>query len=105
SALLTDELGETPDAWVLFEGDVISAVGAGQAPEATEKVDLAGARLVPGFIDIHGHGAGGHSYDDGGEQLAAALTTHRAHGTTRSVVSLVANPLAALRSSLAEVAE
>lgn len=105
SALLTDERGETPDAWVLFEGDVISAVGAGQAPEATEKVDLAGARLVPGFIDIHGHGAGGHSYDDGGEQLAAALTTHRAHGTTRSVVSLVANPLAALRSSLAEVAE
>ncbi|MGN6271962.1 MAG: N-acetylglucosamine-6-phosphate deacetylase [Protaetiibacter sp.] len=105
SALLIDERGETPDAWVLFEGDVISAVGAGQAPQATESVDLAGARLVPGFVDIHGHGAGGHSYDDGGEELAAALTTHRAHGTTRSVISLVANPLAALRSSLAEVAE
>jgi N-acetylglucosamine-6-phosphate deacetylase len=105
SALLTDERGETPDGWVLFEGDVITAVGAGDPPHASESIDLAGGRLVPGFLDIHGHGAGGHSYDDGGEELTAALATHRAHGTTRSVISLVANPLAALRSSLAEVAD
>ncbi len=106
SALLTDERGETPDGWVLFEGDAIAAVGAGvtTAPGATERVDLAGARLVPGFVDIHGHGGGGHSYDDGGEELAAALATHRAHGTTRSVVSLVANPLAVLRASLTGIA-
>jgi len=105
SALLTDERGETPDGWVLFEGDAIAAVGAGDGPDADERVDLGGARLVPGFVDIPGHGGGGHAYDDGGEELAAALATHRAHGTTRSVISLVANPLAALRSSLAEVAE
>ncbi|AYF99425.1 N-acetylglucosamine-6-phosphate deacetylase [Protaetiibacter intestinalis] len=85
--------------------DAIVAVGAGAPPEAAESVDLGGARLVPGFIDIHGHGGGGHAYDDGGEELAAALAAHRAHGTTRSVISLVANPLAALRSALAEVAE
>lgn len=105
SALLTDERGERPDGWLLFEGDTIAAVGTGEAPDAAERIDLRGARVVPGFVDIHGHGAGGHAYDDGGEELAAALATHRAHGTTRSVVSLVANPLAALRSSLAEVAE
>lgn len=104
SALLTDERGETPDGWVLFDGDTIAAVGAGEAPDAAERVDLAGARLTPGFVDIHGHGGGGHAYDDGGDDLAAALATHRAHGTTRSVVSLVANPLASLRASLAEVA-
>lgn len=105
SALLTDERGETPDGWVLFEGDTIASVGAGEAPDADERVDLAGARLVPGFVDIHGHGGGGHAYDDGGDDLVAALAAHRARGTTRSVISLVANPLAALRSSLAEVAE
>jgi N-acetylglucosamine-6-phosphate deacetylase len=104
SALLTDERGERPDGWVLFDGDTISAVGTGEAPDAAERVDLAGARLVPGFVDIHGHGGGGHAYDDGGEELAAALATHRAHGTTRSVISLVANPLASLRASLAEIA-
>ncbi len=105
NALLTDERGETADGWVLFDGDAIAAVGAGETPGADERVDLAGARLTPGFVDIHGHGGGGHAYDDGGGELAAALATHRAHGVTRSVVSLVANPLAALRSNLVEVAE
>ncbi|PZQ90583.1 MAG: N-acetylglucosamine-6-phosphate deacetylase [Leifsonia xyli] len=104
SALVTDARGETPDGWVLFEGDAIAAVGAGEAPHAVERIDLGGARLVPGFVDIHGHGGGGHAFDDGGEQLAGALATHRAHGTTRSVVSLVASPLAALRTRLTEVA-
>ncbi len=106
SALLTDEHGENPDGWVLLDGDSIAEVGQGpELPEAHERVDLAGARLAPGFIDIHGHGGGGHAYDDGGEELAAALATHRVHGTTRSVISLVANPLVSLRSSLAEIAE
>lgn len=105
SALLTDERGQTPDGWVLFDGDTITAVGSGEAPDAAERIDLEGARLTPGFVDMHGHGGGGHAFDDGGQDLAAALATHRAHGVTRSVVSLVANPLAALRSSLAEVAE
>jgi len=107
SALLTDERGETPDGWVLFEGDSIVAVGDASAglPDAGERIDLAGARLVPGFVDIHGHGGGGHAYDDGGDELLAALATHRRHGVTRSVLSLVANPLASLRSSLAEIAE
>lgn len=105
SALLTDERGEQPDGWLLFEGDTIVAVGTGDAPDAAERIDLHGARVVPGFVDIHGHGGGGHAYDDGGEELTAALATHRAHGTTRSVISLVANPLASLRASLAEIAE
>lgn len=104
-ALLTDERGETPDGWVLFDGDHIAAVGSGETPDADERVDLDGARLVPGFVDIHGHGGGGHAYDDGGGELLAALATHRAHGTTRSVISLVANPLAELRERLHEVAE
>lgn len=105
SALLTDETGETPDGWVLFDNDTIAAVGTGEAPDADERIDVGGARVVPGFVDIHGHGGGGHAFDDGGEELAAGLATHRAHGTTRSVVSLVANPLASLRTSLATIAQ
>ncbi len=104
SARLLDERGETPDAWVLFDGATISARGTGAPPTADRRFDLGGARLVPGFIDLHGHGGGGHSYDDGGEELAAALHAHRMHGTTRSVVSLVANPPGELRERLAEIA-
>ncbi len=106
SACRIDELGESADAWVLFEGGTIVASGSGRstAPSAEELIDLDGARLVPGFIDLHGHGGGGHSYDDGGEELLSALAAHRAHGTTRSVISLVANPLDELRERLSEIA-
>ncbi len=106
SAHRIDELGEVPDAWVLFDGAVIAASGSGlaSAPHADESMDLGGARLVPGFIDLHGHGGGGHSYDDGGRELTAALDAHRAHGTTRSVISLVANPLGEMRERLVEIA-
>jgi len=106
SAHRIDERGEVADAWVLFDGATISASGVGvaSAPHADESMDLGGARLVPGFIDLHGHGGGGHAYDDGGAELAAALDAHRAHGTTRSVISLVANPLGELRERLSEIA-
>jgi N-acetylglucosamine-6-phosphate deacetylase len=101
-----DERGEVPDAWVLLDGDTIAASGSGTgAPDAAETVDLGGATIVPGFVDLHGHGGGGHAYDDGGTELAAALAAHRGHGTTRAVISLVANPLAELRERLAEIAE
>jgi len=106
SAHRIDERGEVPDAWVLFDGPAIAASGAGlaEAPAADQRVDLGGARLVPGFIDLHGHGGGGHAYDDGGDELAAALQAHRVHGTTRTVVSLVANPVEELRERLSEIA-
>src|SRR5690606_10331469 len=90
SGLLTDERGERSDGWVLFDGDTISAVGTTrERPDAETVVDLGGARLTPGFVDIHGHGGGGFSFDDGPEALTAALAVHRALGTTRSVISLV----------------
>lgn len=106
SAHRIDERGEVPDAWVLFDGAVIAASGSGlaTAPHADTRMHLGGARLVPGFIDLHGHGGGGHAYDDGGSELAAALAAHRLHGTTRSVISLVANPLGELRERLGEIA-
>jgi N-acetylglucosamine-6-phosphate deacetylase len=99
-----DERGEVADAWILIEGETITATGTGIAPDAGAVVDLGDAILVPGFVDLHGHGAGGHAYDDGGAELRAALGVHRAHGTTRSVISIVTNPLAELRERLSEVA-
>ncbi|MEO8262404.1 MAG: N-acetylglucosamine-6-phosphate deacetylase [Pseudolysinimonas sp.] len=105
NATAVDERGEVADAWVLLDGSTIVATGSGPgAPDAAQTVDLDGAIITPGFIDLHGHGAGGHAFDDGGEELAAALAVHRAHGTTRSVVSIVTNPLAEVRERLAEVA-
>lgn len=107
AARLVDAAGSVDDGWVLVNGDVIEAVGSGaDLPTATaapsagdpELVDLGDAVLTPGFIDLHGHGGGGAAYED--DSFDAALAVHRAHGTTRSVLSLVANPLPALAASL-----
>ena len=100
-----DADGAIDDFWMLIDGDTIVATGTGQAPAADDRIDVAGRQLVPGFIDLHCHGGGGHAFDDGDDEITAALATHRAHGTTRSVISLVANPIARLRESLEVVAD
>ncbi|HXD62880.1 MAG TPA: N-acetylglucosamine-6-phosphate deacetylase [Lacisediminihabitans sp.] len=111
SARKLDAAGQVDDFWMLVDGDHIVQTGSGPAETtdawgtANERVDVGGHWLVPGFIDLHGHGGGGFSFDDGRDAIAAALASHHAHGTTRSVLSLVANPLASLRESLAVIAE
>lgn len=102
SARVVDAAGTTTDGWVLVVGDTVHAVGSGrEAPAADEVVDLGDAVLTPGFVDLHGHGGGGAAYED--ESFDAALDVHRRHGTTRSVLSLVANPLPSLVASLDHV--
>lgn len=112
SARKLDSSGEVDDFWMLVEGTTIMATGSGPVatvaaahPEATDLVDVGGHWLVPGFIDLHGHGGGGHSYDGSADDIASALATHRAHGTTRSVLSLVAAPLPTLSQSLGLIAD
>jgi N-acetylglucosamine-6-phosphate deacetylase len=101
-----DADGQVDDFWMLVDGDTIAATGSGgQHPDADERVEVGGRWFVPGFIDLHCHGGGGHSFDDGPDEIVQALATHRAHGTTRSVLSLVANPVAYLRESLARMAD
>ncbi len=102
---LVDAGGVVEGGWVLLDGDAVAATGTGHPPPADERVDLPGADLVPGFVDLHAHGGGGHSFDDGPDAVRAALAVHRAAGTTRSVVSLVAAPLAELEVSLAGIAD
>ena len=102
--------GEADRFWVIFDGDRITAAGHGtgwarHVSAGADVVDAAGAVLTPGFIDLHGHGGGGYSFDDGAEAIGRALAVHRAHGTTRSVLSLVANPVVTLERSLATIAD
>jgi N-acetylglucosamine-6-phosphate deacetylase len=101
-----DAGGPVDDFWMLVRGDTIVATGSGRSlPEATQMVDAGGRWIVPGFIDLHGHGGGGHAYDDGPAEFGRALAAHRAHGTTRAVLSLVANPIPKLRESLRLIAD
>jgi len=100
-----DADGQIDDFWMHVDGDTIIATGSGRAPDADHRIDVGGHWLVPGFIDLHGHGGGGHSYDNDPDEISAALAVHRTHGTTRTVISLVANPVPYLRGSLELIAD
>ena len=106
AARAVDARGTVEDAWILLDGDRIAAVGSGRAaPPADLTVDLGDATLMPGSVDLHVHGGAGASHEDGPDGIRAALALHRRHGTTRSVLSLVANPVADLARSLAGIRE
>ncbi|WP_104181623.1 N-acetylglucosamine-6-phosphate deacetylase [Arthrobacter sp. B0490] len=103
-----DADGETPDFWVVAAGRTITATGTGAGwrdHDPDEVVDGTGHRLTPGFIDLHVHGGGGYSHEDGAESVARALAAHHPHGTTRAVASLVSNPIEQLSRSLAGIAD
>ncbi|WP_375385377.1 N-acetylglucosamine-6-phosphate deacetylase [uncultured Microbacterium sp.] len=115
SVRLVDDERVADDAWVRFAGDRVAETGTGDgwrdlATPSDEVLDAeeaagAGAVLTPGFIDIHGHGGAGFSYDDGHDAIRAARALHRAHGTTRAVISLVTAPLEAMERRAAMVAD
>ncbi|UQX89424.1 N-acetylglucosamine-6-phosphate deacetylase [Jatrophihabitans telluris] len=67
---------------------------------AVEVVRLHDGWIVPGFIDLHVHGGGGFDVTRGPQDMASAVAFHRAHGTTRTLVSLMAQPVEALTEQL-----
>lgn len=115
SARLVDAGRTVQDAWVRFDAGRVAATGIGDSwrgfaqPYDTivDAVAAAGAdaMLTPGFIDIHGHGGAGQSYDDGPDAIRGARALHRSHGTTRAVISLVTAPLEVMGRRAAMIAD
>ncbi|MCK9900714.1 N-acetylglucosamine-6-phosphate deacetylase [Parafrankia colletiae] len=95
---------------VLVRDGLIAQVGRGDLDldpgraEPAERVDLTGAWLLPGFVDLHMHGGGGHDVAASAADMAGAVAFHQAHGTTRTLVSLVTAPVARLAEQLGWVA-
>lgn len=111
SARIVDGGDIVEDGWVRIEDGVVTGRGTGSewtaADEVVDAVALAGpgALLTPGFVDIHGHGGAGAAFDDGVEAIRTGREMHRAHGTTRAVISLVTAPLETLARSVALIAD
>ncbi|AGZ46460.1 N-acetylglucosamine-6-phosphate deacetylase [Actinoplanes friuliensis] len=61
--------------------------------------------IVPGFVDLHCHGGGGHTFTQGDPVDArAAAEFHQAHGTTTMLASLVSSPYELMRDATAAYA-
>ncbi|PPI03247.1 N-acetylglucosamine-6-phosphate deacetylase [Rathayibacter sp. AY1D1] len=104
SSRKVDAAGTVEDHWLRARDGAITATGTGTGwqaqAEGAELHDARGLTAVPGFLDLHVHGGGGHGFDGGAEAIRAGLALHRSRGTTRSLVSLVSAPLEQLEASL-----
>ncbi|MFI6261179.1 N-acetylglucosamine-6-phosphate deacetylase [Micromonospora sp. NPDC051006] len=80
---------------VEWDGDRITAVA--EYPAVRD-----GHWILPGFVDMHTHGGGGHTFTTGDAgQARSAAAFHLAHGTTTLLASLVSSPYELMRSATA----
>ena len=95
SVLLKNATVALPDrelagAAVLVTDGKIAAVGSDLRDSAAEQIDLAGAILLPGFIDVHNHGAVGvdvmEATSDGLREVSAYLATQGVTGWLPTLV-------------------
>jgi N-acetylglucosamine-6-phosphate deacetylase len=68
-------------------------------------VDMQGAWLLAGYIDLHMHGGGGHSVMGSLQAMEEAVAFHCTHGTTATLVSLMTAPEPALVEQLGWAAQ
>lgn len=86
----------TPDGIV----DGYVAVAGERIVEVREGDPGAGHWLLPGFVDVHNHGGGGHSFTTGDPDAARrAAAFHLRHGTTSLLASLVSSPYQLMRTT------
>ncbi len=77
---------------VRLRGGRISAIeptGA-EAPAGVEVIEATGLDVVPGFIDLHCHGAGGSDFMDATPEAVATITAHHAAGGTTAMLATTA---------------
>jgi N-acetylglucosamine-6-phosphate deacetylase len=97
--------GVLSDAWVEVSDGRITQIAETRPGLDAPTVDLQGAWLLPGYIDLHVHGGGGYNVSESLEAMEQAVAFHRGHGTTATLVSLVTAPEDALRAQLEWAAE
>lgn len=80
--------GVVESGWLEVAGGLITALGSGPPPRPADRT--VSGWIVPGFIDLHCHGGGGATVVGADpEQLRILAETHRRHGTTTLMASLV----------------
>jgi len=83
------------------DGRVAGITGA--PTEAARARESSRPLVLPGFIDLHVHGGGGHDVMEGGEATARIAAMHAGHGTTALLATTLTSPTKDLEHALAGV--
>jgi N-acetylglucosamine-6-phosphate deacetylase len=108
NALLVDP--EAPAAvassLLIEDGRIAARIGpGGPAPADAEAISLGGARLAPGFVDVHFHGeVAACAVDDALSALRRASASLARHGVTAFLATTVAWPASELRLRIERLA-
>lgn len=97
-----------PRGWLLTEGRAIKVIGHGDVPafEGVETIDAHGLTLLPGFIDVHVHGAGGYeTMDASPDGLRSMARFYAQHGVTSFLAATWTEPRERITAALETVAE
>ena len=107
SRILTPE-EEISDGIIVVEGSRITSLGhrdTVRIPAGATDYVAAGTTVVPGFVDVHIHGAGGHDVMEANARALDRITSVVArHGTTSMVATTVTAPVEETCHSLAGIA-
>lgn len=96
----------TPDGFVrgrLVHGRTVLAIEGAPVDEAEVRAG-AGPVVLPGFVDLHVHGGGGHDVMAGGDAVAHVARAHARFGTTALLATTMTAPMAEIRSAITALA-
>jgi len=90
---------------ILFRGGMITGFpDSSQPPGGVPHHSFNDCTAVPGFIDIHMHGAMGINFLEGGaDSICTALETHLRNGTTSCLPTLMTAPIITIEGAIAGV--
>ena len=91
---------------LLIDGDRIAAIlPERDLPPAAARIDLDGATVAPGFVDVQVNGGGGVLFNDSPtvETIATIGRAHRAFGTTGFLPTLISDDLSVMREAVQAV--
>ena len=88
----------TGATWIEVSENLIRSVNSGVHTSPDQIVE---GTLIPGFVDIHCHGGAGKYFSalTPGE-IHSVIETHRGHGTTSLIASLVSEPIETLKAQI-----
>ncbi len=86
------------DLWIESSNGVITSINPGIHGNPDTSTD---GVLIPGFIDIHCHGGGGHYFSSTSpDSITMAINAHKKTGTTSLVASLVSESIDDLKAQI-----